>query len=58
MVNANQHIAANRFDIGTQLGELVATLPIATKQNHPTSHWMAQALFVHRGQLCPCDIEY
>jgi hypothetical protein len=58
MVNTNQHIISNRFDIGAQLGELGATLPITAEQNNPASHWMAQALFVHRGQLCTCDIEY
>jgi hypothetical protein len=46
VVYANQYIATHCFDISTQIGELVATLPIATKQNHPASHWMAQALFI------------
>jgi hypothetical protein len=58
VVNANQCIATYCFDIRTQLRELGATLPIATKQNYPASHWMAQALSVQRCQLCACNIQY
>jgi hypothetical protein len=58
VVYANQHIATNGFDIGTQLRELGSALPIATKQNHTTCQGMVQALFVHCSQLCASNIQY
>jgi hypothetical protein len=58
VVYANQHIATNGFDIGAKLRELGSALPIASKQNHTTCQWMAQAFFIYRSQLCTSNIQY
>jgi len=51
VINTNQHIAAHRFDVGAQIGQLLSAGPIAAKQNQTACERMLQTLTVHIGQL-------
>jgi hypothetical protein len=56
MVNTNQNIATHRFDVGTQIGQLLSARPIAAKQNQTACERMLQTLTVHTGQLRARDV--
>ena len=57
MVHTNQQVLANRFDVGTQLRELLAVGPVAAKQNDAACERVQQALAVSRGELSASDVK-
>ena len=58
VVDADQHVRADRLDLGGEFGELVAVLPVAPEQNQPAGQRMPQAATVGGVQRQAVDVEH
>ena len=58
MIDADQHVGPQRFDLGVQLGELAPVLPIAREEDQPAGKRMAQAAPVVVVEGEPGDVEH
>jgi len=57
MVHTNEQILSDALDLLAQLRQLLPGVPIAREQNNAPTQRMAQALFIHLGQLQAIDVE-
>ena len=57
MVDADQQVLAQAFDLAAQLGELFATPPVAPKQNHAADQGVLQALAISFSERKAGDVD-
>ncbi len=57
VIDADQHILANTFDVSTQVAELAPVFPVAGEQNNAASERMFEATAVGFGQGQAGDID-
>jgi hypothetical protein len=57
VVDTNQQIFSNSFDLCTQSRELRAALPIASEQNETTRQRIFQAFFVDSCEFKACNVD-
>ena len=50
VVDRDQQISTDAFDVGTERGQLRTAVPVAAKQNHAAHERMRQTAAVHVGQ--------
>jgi hypothetical protein len=48
VIDANEQIISDRFDVCAQSSELLAALPVTAKQNNATRQRIFEAFFVNR----------